>query len=149
VEGTIRPVIAARLLGLSEKTVRAWADAGVLVVARRSRRRLLDVRSVHAVGHLVSELWAAGQDRDRLDQVWRHLEDSALLDREDLRESLERYPARVRGIALAPTRTWRRRDGATGTQSGSSLGARHPVDLSGSWLPRTSGPLTCRASLRS
>src|ERR1700733_10209876 len=51
-EGTIRPVIAARLLGLSEKTVRSWAEAGVLVVARRSRRRLLDVRSVHAVGHL-------------------------------------------------------------------------------------------------
>src|SRR5579863_5014976 len=35
-EGTVRPVIAARLLGLSEKTVRAWAAAGVLAVARRS-----------------------------------------------------------------------------------------------------------------
>ena len=34
-EGTIRPVIAARLLGLSEKTVRAWAVAGVLTVAQR------------------------------------------------------------------------------------------------------------------
>lgn len=27
-EGTVRSVIAARLLGLSEKTVRAWAAAG-------------------------------------------------------------------------------------------------------------------------
>ncbi len=44
---------------------------------------------MHAVGHLISELRAAGQDRDRLDQVWRRLEDSALLDREDLRESLD------------------------------------------------------------
>jgi hypothetical protein len=35
-EGTIRPVIAARLLGLSEKTVRAWAAQGVLAVARRA-----------------------------------------------------------------------------------------------------------------
>ena len=61
-EGTIRPVIAARILGLSEKTVRAWAAAGVLAVARRSPRLLLDVRSVHAVSHLVSELRAAGQD---------------------------------------------------------------------------------------
>ena len=72
-EGTVRPVIAARLLGLSEKTVRAWAAAGVLAVARRSPRLLLDVRSVHAVSHLVSELRAAGQDRDLLDQVWRRL----------------------------------------------------------------------------
>ena len=42
-EGTIRPVIAARLLELSEKTVRAWATAGVLTVAQRSPRLLLDV----------------------------------------------------------------------------------------------------------
>jgi hypothetical protein len=87
-EGTIRPVIAARLLGLSEKTVRAWAAAGILTVTQRSPRLLLDVRSVHAVRYLVSELRAAGQDRDLLDQVWRRLEDAALLDREDLRESL-------------------------------------------------------------
>src|SRR5260370_16815677 len=40
-EGTIRPVIAARLLGLSEKTVRAWAAAGALAVPPRSPRRLL------------------------------------------------------------------------------------------------------------
>ena len=88
-EGTIRPVLAARLLGLSEKTVRAWAAAGVLAVAQRSPRLLLDVRSVHAVSHLISELRAAGQDRDLLDQVWRRLEDAALLDREDLGESLD------------------------------------------------------------
>jgi len=88
-EGTIRPIIAARLLGLSEKTVRAWAAAGALAVAQRSPRLLLDVRSVHVVSHLISELRAAGQDRDLLDQVWRHLEDAALLDRADLRESLD------------------------------------------------------------
>jgi len=35
-EGTIRPVIAARLLGLSEKTVRAWAAQGALTVAQRT-----------------------------------------------------------------------------------------------------------------
>lgn len=33
-EGTIRPVIAARLLGLSEKTIRAWAAQGVIAVAQ-------------------------------------------------------------------------------------------------------------------
>jgi hypothetical protein len=88
-ESTVRPVIAARILGLSEKTVRAWAAAGVLAVARRSPRLLLDVRSVHAVSHLVSELRAAGQDRDLLEQVWHRLADAALLDRDDLRDSLE------------------------------------------------------------
>ena len=41
-------MIAARLLGLSEKTVRAWTAAGVLAVARHSPRLLLDIRSVHA-----------------------------------------------------------------------------------------------------
>lgn len=100
-EGTIRPVIAARLLGLSEKTVRAWAGAGVLAVAQRSPRLLLEVRSVHAVSHLISELRAAGQDRDLLDQVWRRLEDEALLHRDDLRESLDQM-RRGKGRVLRP-----------------------------------------------
>src|SRR6266702_4203894 len=100
-EGTIRPVIAARLLELSEKTVRAWATAGVLTVAKRSPRLLLDVRSVHGVSHLVSELRAAGQERDLLDQVWRRLEDAALLDREDLRDSLDQM-RRGEGRVLRP-----------------------------------------------
>jgi len=100
-EGTIRPIIAARLLGLSEKTVRAWAAAGALAVAQRSPRLLLDVRSVHVVSHLISELRAAGQDRDLLDQVWRHLEDAALLDRADLHESLDQM-RRGEGRVLRP-----------------------------------------------
>ena len=100
-EGTIRPVIAARLLGLSERTVRAWAAAGVLTVAQRSPRLLLDVRSVHAVSHLVSELRAAGQDRDLLERVWHRLEDAALLDRADLRDSLDQM-RRGEGRVLRP-----------------------------------------------
>jgi hypothetical protein len=88
-EGTIRPIIAARILELSEKTVRAWATAGVLTIAQRTPRLLLDVRSVHAVSHLLSELRAAGQDRDLLDQVWHRLQDAALLDRDDLCDSLD------------------------------------------------------------
>lgn len=100
-ERTIRPVIAARLLGLSDKTVRAWAAAGVLPVAQRSPRLLLDVRGVHAVSHLISELRASGQDRDLLEQVWRRLEDAALLDRDDLRESLDQM-RRGEGRVLRP-----------------------------------------------
>ena len=37
-EATVRPVIAAKILGLSEKTVRAWADAGLLTPTQRSPR---------------------------------------------------------------------------------------------------------------
>jgi len=88
-EATIRPVIAAKLLGLSEKTLRAWATQGVLTVARRSPRLLLDVQGVHAISHLIRELRAVGKDRDLLDEVWRRLSDETLLEREDLRESLD------------------------------------------------------------
>ena len=88
-EGTIRPVIAARVLGLSEKTVRAWVAEGVLTVASRSPRLLLDLTSVHVVSHLIRELREAGQERDLLDEVWRRLHDQAVLDRDDPRESLK------------------------------------------------------------
>jgi DNA-binding transcriptional MerR regulator len=88
-EGTIRPVIAARLLGLSEKTVRAWAAEGVLIIAQRTPRLLLDVQSVHAISHIIRELRSLGKDRDLLDEVWRRLADAALLERDDLQESIE------------------------------------------------------------
>jgi hypothetical protein len=87
-EATIRPVIAARLLGLSEKTVRAWAADAVLVVVARKPRLLLDVHSVHAISHILRDLRARGKDRDLLDEVWRQLGDAALLEREDLQESI-------------------------------------------------------------
>ena len=74
----------------------------MLAVARSSPRLLLDIRSVHAVSHLVSELRAAGQDRDLLeDQVWRRLTDATLLDRDDLRESLAQM-RRGEGRVLRP-----------------------------------------------
>jgi DNA-binding transcriptional MerR regulator len=88
-EATVRPVIAARLLGLSEKTVRAWAAQGVLTVAQRAPRLLLDVQSVHAVSHILRDLREVGKDRDLLDEVWRRLSDAALLERRDLQESIE------------------------------------------------------------
>lgn len=100
-EGTIRPVIAARLLGLSEKTVRAWAAEGVLTIAQRSPRLLLDVQSVHAVSHIIRELRLLGKDRDLLDEVWRRLSDAALLERADLQESLGQM-RRGEGRVLRP-----------------------------------------------
>jgi DNA-binding transcriptional MerR regulator len=102
-EGTIRPLIAARLRGLSEKTVRAWAAEGVLTVAQRSPRLLLDVQSVHAVSHIIRELRSLGKDRDLLDEVWRRLTDAALLERDELRESIEQM-RRGEGRVLRPIR---------------------------------------------
>ena len=87
-EATVRLVIAAKILGLSEKTVRAWAAAGLLAARQRSPRLLLDVPSVHRVSHVLRELREEGLERDLLEHVWHRLEDQALLDREDLRESI-------------------------------------------------------------
>ena len=98
-EATVRPVIAAKILGLSEKTVRAWADAGLLTTTQRSLRVLLDVPSVHKVSHVLRELRAEGLERDLLEHVWHHLEDQALLDRKDLRESVGQL---VRGCRRSP-----------------------------------------------
>jgi DNA-binding transcriptional MerR regulator len=100
-EGSVRPVIAARLLGLSEKTVRAWANQGVLAVAQRAPRLLLDVRSVHEVSHILRDLRALGRDRDLLDEVWRRLSDAALLEHPGLRESIEQM-RRGEGQVLRP-----------------------------------------------
>jgi DNA-binding transcriptional MerR regulator len=88
-EGTVRPVIAAKILGLSERTVRTWAAAGLLTTRQQSPRLLLDVPSVHTVSHVLRELRADGVNRDLLDHVWHRLEDQALLDREDLQESIQ------------------------------------------------------------
>jgi hypothetical protein len=85
----VRPVIAAKLLGLSEKTVRAWANAGVLKATTERPRLLIDLVSVHAVSHLLNELRVAGKDRDLLDAIWHRLVDDNVLDDEDLGESLE------------------------------------------------------------
>ena len=88
-EATLRPVIASRLLGLSEKTVRTWAAGGVLPVVQHKPRLLLDVRGVHVISHILRELRSHGKDRDLLDEVWRRLNDAALLERADMKESIE------------------------------------------------------------
>jgi hypothetical protein len=102
--GPLRPVIAARVLELNEKTVRAWSDEGVLAKASESPRLLLDPEQVHRVWHLVRELRAAGKTRGLLDEVYRRLSDAAVLEREDLRESLEQM-RRGEGEVLVPRRT--------------------------------------------
>src|SRR5215475_2003778 len=83
----VRTIVAAELLGLSDKTVRAWAREGVLVVQQDEPRVLLDARRLYEVMELVHELRNAGTTRGLLDEVWQRLSDRALLDRGDLIES--------------------------------------------------------------
>lgn len=85
----VRPVVAGELLDLTEKTVRAWAQEGVLTVSRTEPRMLLDAGRLHQVLHLVGDLRRAGKTRGLLDEVYRKLADRTLLDRSDLTESLE------------------------------------------------------------
>ena len=102
----LRPRVAAQLLGLSEKTVRAWVEEGVLLAAdANSPRLLLDVERVHDVLHLVKDLRDAGTTSGLLDEVHRRLVDATWLDRADLAESLQQM-RRAEGdvIATRPTR---------------------------------------------
>jgi len=87
-EGAVRPVIAAKLLGLSERTVRSWAEAGVLPVVNDQPRLMLDLVSVHLVSHLIRELRAVGRNRDLIEAVTQRLSDGLLLQDDDLQESL-------------------------------------------------------------
>lgn len=85
----VRPRIAALVLGLTEKTVRAWVSEGVLAAQAGSSSLRLEPGRLHEVWHLVRDLREAGKTRGLLDEVHRRLADQALLDRLDLQESLE------------------------------------------------------------
>jgi hypothetical protein len=83
----VRLRIAASLLDLSDRTVRVWADEGLLPLVEEHPKRV-DPVQLHRVLHLVRELRAAGRNRDLLNAVWYRLQDVALIDREDLATSI-------------------------------------------------------------
>lgn len=83
----VRIAIAAKLLALSDRTIRTWVDEGVLALVAEHPKRV-DPGRLHQVFHLVSELRAAGRKRDLLDAVWYRMQDDELLGRADLAESL-------------------------------------------------------------
>ncbi|WP_305787547.1 MerR family transcriptional regulator [Symbioplanes lichenis] len=86
----VRVAVAAKLLGLSERSVRNWAKEGVLTPAETdSPRLLLDPERLHEVMRLIKDLRKLGKNRDLIDLVWYRLSDHALLQRGDLLESLE------------------------------------------------------------
>jgi hypothetical protein len=84
----VRVTIAARILLVSDKTVRAWVEEGLLTPRVIQPRLLLDPERLHAVLHFLRDLRDAGQDRDFRDNLLNRLRDEALLDRADLAESI-------------------------------------------------------------
>jgi DNA-binding transcriptional MerR regulator len=98
----IRSRIAAHLLRLSEPTIRAWVKEGVLTPAAGGERRLtLDPHRLHDVMHLINDLRHAGRTKGLLEAVWYRLSDRALLEREDLVESIEQMK-RAEGREVDP-----------------------------------------------
>lgn len=89
----VRVPIAARILLVSDKTVRAWVEDGLLKPRAVQPRLLLDAERLHTVLRFLADLRAAGQDRDFRDNLWNRLRDEALLDRDDLAESLSQQNA--------------------------------------------------------
>ncbi|RSM83132.1 hypothetical protein DMH04_23610 [Kibdelosporangium aridum] len=94
----LRPGIVAALLKLSEPTVRAWLRDGILKEASPASSEAsvpattrLDPVRVHQVLHLVNDLRARGKKRHLVDLVWARLQDEAVLEREDMRQSLEQF----------------------------------------------------------
>ena len=89
----VRVPIAARILLVSDKTVRAWADEGLLTPRAVRPRLLIDAERLHTVLRFLGDLRTAGQDRDFREMLWNRLHDEALLDRADLTESLSQMNA--------------------------------------------------------
>lgn len=79
----------ARVLGLSQPTVRAWIDAGVLEPRGESTPARVDLLSVVAVKRALDLLRKHGHDRNLLVAVMRLLRDRAVLAGDDVQEGFD------------------------------------------------------------
>lgn len=84
----VRLSVAARLLGLSVPTVRAWAERGTLEDLGGSPRRV-SLASVDRLRPVVRELKQLGRDRNLLEAVLARIEDEQTLADPRLKRSLE------------------------------------------------------------
>ena len=86
---SVRLSVAAKLLGLSVPTIRAWIDHGLLDEVRRVSPRRVTLASVLEVRPIVRELRALGRDRNLLEAVLARVEDERALSDRKLRKSLD------------------------------------------------------------
>lgn len=79
----------AQVLGISQPTVRAWIEAGVLKPRADANPVRVDVLSVAAVKRALELLREHGHDRNLLIAVMRVLRDRAVLAGEGVREGFD------------------------------------------------------------
>jgi hypothetical protein len=89
--GPVRVSVAARLLGMDEKTVRKWTRRGLFEQTPTSGYQRLDVPRLHEVWDFVRRLREAKKVAGLLDQVWWRLQDEAWLHNPDFREGYAQY----------------------------------------------------------
>lgn len=80
--------VAAKLLKVSEPTIRSWLDAGILKDAGTKPRRV-EVESVVRVGGLLAELREMGRDRDVRSALLARLDDELTLKDLRLKRSIK------------------------------------------------------------
>lgn len=80
---------AARVLGLSQPTIRSWIEAGVLDPVPSVTPVRVDVGSLAAVKHAVDLLREHADDRRLLADVMRLLRDRAALEGEGVRQGFD------------------------------------------------------------
>jgi hypothetical protein len=79
----------AEYLGVSEPTVRAWLGRGVLERLEGSKPILVGRDSVRRAGRLLQELRDRGQDRDWMQVLVDLLQDTAELQRPEIKQGLD------------------------------------------------------------
>jgi DNA-binding transcriptional MerR regulator len=87
-EKPVRVSVAAELIGVSQPTIRAWADEGVLETVDADGPRAVTLGSVLRVRPVVAELRALGRQRDLMSAVLAQVDDRELLDDKRLQSSL-------------------------------------------------------------
>jgi hypothetical protein len=97
----VRVSVAAGLLGMDAKTVRAWIAHGVLRPTDSTGYQRLELDRVHQVWSLVRRLRDAKKVRGLLDEVWRRLMDDALINSAEFQESLAQM-RRGEGVIVRP-----------------------------------------------
>ncbi|ACZ90439.1 hypothetical protein [Streptosporangium roseum] len=80
----VRATIASKILGVDEKTVRAWVKEGLLIPVKGKPRLMLEAERLYAVATLVQDLRRGGRTRNLVESVWRRLQDRGLLEDDQL-----------------------------------------------------------------
>ncbi|MER6174869.1 hypothetical protein [Streptosporangium sp. NPDC001681] len=96
----VRATVASKILGVDEKTVRAWVGEGLLIQVRGKPRLMLEAERLYAVAALVQDLRRVGRTRGLAEAIRHRLQDRELLENDQLTEGL-------RQVRQGEGRPWR------------------------------------------